>query len=253
MRFEIKGGGFFAILVSLAALSGAVFFLGLLAGYDVGRQSESATAEVATTYTIPSAPLAVASAAPPALAAAATPVAVAVKENPSAAVSDDSKAASPSRAEVKPTPEAEDDTGETANEEPSPVAPSKARTRTASIDENNPDDSGDSGAANDEEEPPPTPRRHAFNIQIQAVMDLSGANQMIRRLARIGYPAHMVSTPIDGQTWYKVEVGPYATQEEAAAAQASMRQKYNNTYGGGHASAGTSSSSGEGNPANNEE
>ena len=44
MRFEIKSGGIVAILFSVAALSGAVFMLGLLAGYDVGRESQSSAA-----------------------------------------------------------------------------------------------------------------------------------------------------------------------------------------------------------------
>ena len=69
---------------------------------------------------------------------------------------------------------------------------------------------------------------------------------MIRRLETDRLPAHMVATPIDGQTWYKVEVGPYPSQEEAAAAQATMRQKYNDTYGGGHAAAAGSAAGGTG-------
>ena len=44
MRFEIKTGGVTAILFGVAALSGAVFMLGLLAGYDVGRESQSSAA-----------------------------------------------------------------------------------------------------------------------------------------------------------------------------------------------------------------
>src|SRR5208283_5409057 len=76
MRFEIRGGGFFVILLGIAALSSAVFMFGLLAGYDVGRQSQLTTEEVATTYSIPSAPLAEAPTAP---AMAATPAAIAAE------------------------------------------------------------------------------------------------------------------------------------------------------------------------------
>ena len=43
MRFEIGGGGIAAIAVGLALLSGAVFFLGMFAGYDVGRESQVTT------------------------------------------------------------------------------------------------------------------------------------------------------------------------------------------------------------------
>src|ERR1700719_3715633 len=63
MRFEIKSGGIVAILFGVAALSGAVFMLGLLAGYDVGRESQSSAAQVATGYPL---------AAPPAIDAPAT-------------------------------------------------------------------------------------------------------------------------------------------------------------------------------------
>ena len=52
MRFEIKSGGVVAILFGVAALSGAVFIFGLLAGYDVGRESQSSAAQVATAYPI---------------------------------------------------------------------------------------------------------------------------------------------------------------------------------------------------------
>jgi septal ring-binding cell division protein DamX len=76
-------------------------------------------------------------------------------------------------------------------------------------------------------------RRHPYNIQIEAAMDRSGADSMAQRLQRLGYTPHLVPTLIAGQTWYKVEVGPYATQDEAAAAQEQLRQKYNSAYGGG--------------------
>ncbi|MBI3758205.1 MAG: hypothetical protein HY269_00425, partial [Deltaproteobacteria bacterium] len=52
MRFEIKTGGIAAILVGVAALSFAVFLLGLLAGYDVGRESQTSAAQVATAYPV---------------------------------------------------------------------------------------------------------------------------------------------------------------------------------------------------------
>jgi septal ring-binding cell division protein DamX len=247
MRFEIKGGGVFAILLSLGILSGAVFFFGLLAGYDVGRQSQSATAEVATSYSIPSAPLAAASSAPAPVISAKPPAMVA-SDHRSATGTEDSEAPPPARSGDEKAGAADDDTGEAAA---GPTSPAAANTpaRTASLDEHPPP--ADTGAADmpppDEEASPAPPKRHSFNIQIQAVMDLAGANQMIRRLSRIGYPAHMTATPIDGQTWYKVEVGPYPSQEEAATAQATMRQKYNDTYGGHTAAA--SSSAGSGGPA----
>jgi DedD protein len=243
MRFEIKGGGFFAILLGIVALSSAVFIFGLLAGYDVGRQSASATAQVATNYSIPAAPLVTASAAP-AAAPVAAPSAVAANENPAEADSEDT-VAKPVKGHAVTDASSGDESAMSGEVPPppdegsAPPSTSGAAQRTASADENSTDDTGDTGSS-DEEAPPP--KKHGFNIQIQAAMDLSGANQMIRRLKTIGYPAHMVATPIDGQTWYKVEVGPYPSQEGAAAAQATMRQKYNDAYGGHGGAAGAGGS-----------
>ena len=62
-------------------------------------------------------------------------------------------------------------------------------------------------------------------------MDHSGADEMVRRLVNLGYSAHITPTELAGQTWYKVEVGPYATQAEAEAAQAQLRTRYNSAYG----------------------
>jgi cell division protein FtsN len=76
----------------------------------------------------------------------------------------------------------------------------------------------------------PATRRTLFNIQTQAAMDQKGADQMVGRLQQLGYQPHLVSTQIGGQTWYKVEVGPYASQDESAAAKAELRLKYNSTF-----------------------
>src|SRR5215469_3999536 len=56
MRFEVKGGGIAAIVFAVTLLSGAVFVMGLLAGYDVGRQAQLDTAQLATSYPLQSQP-----------------------------------------------------------------------------------------------------------------------------------------------------------------------------------------------------
>ena len=78
----------------------------------------------------------------------------------------------------------------------------------------------------------PPARHKPYTIQIQAAMDRNGANEMVQRLQALGYQSHMVPAELNGQTWYKVVIGPYATQEAAAAAQQEMRTKYNSIYGG---------------------
>jgi cell division septation protein DedD len=73
-------------------------------------------------------------------------------------------------------------------------------------------------------------RHKPFNIQIDAVMDRTNAEQMTTRLQRLGYHAYMVPTDISGQTWWRVRVGPYQSQEEASAAEQELRSKYKDSY-----------------------
>jgi cell division protein FtsN len=90
-------------------------------------------------------------------------------------------------------------------------------------------------AATDEEDadaepaPPPMPR-HPYNIQIEAVMDKSGADEMVLRLKKLGYTAQEMTTMLNGQTWYRVRVGPYASAAAAAAAQERLREQYRQAY-----------------------
>src|SRR5260370_666579 len=56
MRFEIRKGGAFLILVALVGLSGAVFALGLVAGYQMARQNQPDVNQTSTTYPLPAAP-----------------------------------------------------------------------------------------------------------------------------------------------------------------------------------------------------
>src|SRR5208337_4757051 len=79
MRFEMRAGGLFAILLGLGFLSGAVFLLGLVAGYEMGRQQESSNQQYATVYPVPEPPAALASAS-----AGATPLSPAAASTPEA-------------------------------------------------------------------------------------------------------------------------------------------------------------------------
>jgi septal ring-binding cell division protein DamX len=103
------------------------------------------------------------------------------------------------------------------------VAPALApRNRTASI--GNGTSSEHTAAAS------PRYRQPRYAIQMVAAMHRNDADSMAQRFQRLGYTPHLVPTVIAGQTWYKVEVGPYATQDEAAAAQEQLHQKYNSAY-----------------------
>ena len=56
MRFEIRAGGGFLILAGLVGLSGAVFALGLVAGYEMARQTQPDVSQISSTYPLPNPP-----------------------------------------------------------------------------------------------------------------------------------------------------------------------------------------------------
>jgi len=267
MRFEIKSGGVAAILVGIAALSGAVFMLGLLAGYDVGRESQSSAAQVATAYPVAAPPALPAAAASDAAGAAATGT-VAAALAPTPAVPMAPAAPAPHAAPLatakavaakRPKPVAHATAAAAAapsvryaTAAPPPIGGVSAPNRGA----DSPDGSESAGGAYGDSTGTPAPRpatitpaerpRHRpFNIQIEAAMDRNGATEMVHRLQALGYQPHLVPTQLNGQAWYKIVIGPYPTQEAAAAAQQEMRAKYNGIYGGG----GAGSSSRSANPA----
>jgi cell division protein FtsN len=61
-------------------------------------------------------------------------------------------------------------------------------------------------------------------------MDKSGADEMVSRLKGLGYNAQEVKTPLNGQVWYRVRVGPYASADDATAAQNQLREQYKQQY-----------------------
>lgn len=197
MRFEIRAGGALLILVGLLGLSGAVFALGLVAGYEMARQNTADTPQVASVFPVPS---------PPAIEPTPTPI------SPEAAAS---PAAAPSVAALAPAIR------------PKPSAPEAVRTPAPAhpMAAESPRDVANAA-------PSEAPHRHPYNIQIDAVMDRAGADDMMRRLKALGFPSTEVATNLNGQTWYRVSVGPYATQEEAKAAQDKLHQQYRATYRG---------------------
>ena len=65
-------------------------------------------------------------------------------------------------------------------------------------------------------------------------MDKSGADEMVSRLRALGYNAQEVKAQVNGQTWYRVRVGPYASADEATAAQDRLREQYKQAYTTSH-------------------
>jgi septal ring-binding cell division protein DamX len=222
MRFEVKAGGLFVIVAGLTLLSGAVFILGVLAGYDVGRETLNDTQKVAASYPIEPPPAPANGVLTPEVSPATPAAAPSLRTAPPESIASGRQNA-PAAQSPKPvvkTPRSIADEDESAAPEAAspPAAVPSASSRVASVDT-----------------PPPVPdtRRKPFNIEIEAAMDEASAAQMARRLQALGYQPHAVPTLINGSRWYRVEVGPYATQQEAAAAENELRRRYNTVYGRG--------------------
>ncbi len=220
MRFEIKKGGAFLILIALLGLSGAVFALGLVAGYQMAKQNQPDLNQTSTTYPLPSAPteeskpapVAEMSPAPEMSAPPAMPIKPAAP--PVAAMPPASHASAATVARVRPP------------------APAPVR---------NPNPAGATDEEEADSEPAPAPAvaepsspSRPYNIQIEAVMDKSGADEMVSRLKALGYNAQEMTTNLNGQTWYRVRVGPYNSSSEAAAAQEKLREQYRAAYTTSH-------------------
>jgi cell division protein FtsN len=215
MRFEIRKGGAFLILIALVGLSGAVFALGLVAGYQMAKQNQPDQNQTSTTYPLPAAPTD--ESKPPPVAEMSPPPEMPIKPSapPVAAIPPPASHASPATvARVKPPAPAP---------EKNPNAPSGADEEEA------------------ESEPAPSPAvaapsspRRPYNIQIEAVMDKTGADEMVSRLQKLGYNAQEITTSLNGQTWYRVRVGPYDSSAEAAAAQEKLREQYKQAYTTSH-------------------
>jgi DedD protein len=222
MRFEIRAGGGFLILLGLVGLSGAVFALGLIAGYEMARQNQPDLNQISSTYPLPNPPEKPAPVSEMSSAAAASP---AIGSAPPAAPI---KRPAPAIGELPPA----------ARTSPATVArlkppPEPAVTRPAPAEEESDDDSETASApASPARALPPGAR--PYNIQIEAVMDKSGADEMVSRLKTLGYNAQETKVALNGGIWYRVRVGPYASAEEATAAQNRLHEQYKQAFTTSH-------------------
>lgn len=204
MRFEIRTGGAFVILIGLMALSGAVFALGMVAGYEMARQNQPDPSQLATVYPLPPAPSDVPPVEPP-------PYAM-----PSAAASSPAVASAPSATASPPAARG-------AAVTPSPaVAPAAAPVATTASSVPQP------GAATASF--PAAPKGKGYNIQIGGAMDRASADEMMAKLKALGYQPYTVEMIIDGKKWYRVRVGPFASEGDAHAAQERLKGEYRSAY-----------------------
>jgi len=231
MRFEIRAGGAFLILLGLVGLSGAVFALGLVAGYEMARQNQPDLSQISSIYPLPNPPASGEKPAPVSemsAAAAASPSVASAPAPPSIPL----KPPAPAVAEVPP-PASRTSPATVARLKPPAEAP--AVNRPAPENENETDEESETAA------PAAAASARAvasgakpYNIQIQAVMDKSGADEMVSRLKTLGYNAQETKVALNGQTWYRVRVGPYASADEATAAQNRLREQYRQAYTTSH-------------------
>ncbi|MGH7915194.1 MAG: SPOR domain-containing protein [Candidatus Binataceae bacterium] len=230
MRFEIGPGGGFIILVGLLGLSAAVFFLGMISGREMA-QSEQSQNQLAAVYPMPAGAPA---ASPPqgatrAASLSAAPIAAATpKPAPRAAVASDSV---PPAAVPKPPPAHRAPPRPTLASvpPPHPSAPAAEEPDADSSASSNEGTGAEEGTAS---APPPRAgtHHHGYNIVIDAAMDRAAASRMASRLLQLGYTSHIVPSQINGETWYRVQVGPYPTSDDARAAQAQLRAAYTARY-----------------------
>jgi cell division protein FtsN len=133
-------------------------------------------------------------------------------------------------APVVPAPHAT--AGAIARAKPPAIAPA-VRPPPADTDEDE-DDSDTADTSADRPVAPTTsslkPGHKPFNIQIEAVMDKSGADEMVTRLRGLGYNAQESTTNLEGQTWYRVRVGPYNSEDEARVADQKLRDQYKHAF-----------------------
>jgi len=226
MRFEIRAGGAFLILVGLVGLSGGVFALGLVAGYEMARQNQPDLNQISSTFPLPNPgekPAPVSEMSP---AAAASQSVASAPAHPSVPV----KPLAPVIGEVPPA--ARTSPATVARLKPPAEAP--AINRSAPDNENESDEDSETGPAPAAPARAVAPGAKPYNIQIEAVMDKSGADEMVSRLKTLGYNAQEIKVALNGQTWYRVRIGPYASADEATAAQNKLREQYRQAYTTSH-------------------
>jgi septal ring-binding cell division protein DamX len=269
MRFEIGPGGMLVVLLGLLGLSGAVFGLGLIAGHELagpepGAPPVAAAYPVPTAPAGSDEPAASTASAPAPSVANSTASATTPPDEgansasvPTAVKIPDVSAAKPARVPVSvsthkhvPAEVASKTTHKAASsDEDDDLAPGSA-VAPPSASSSGPAETADT-SANDETEDdsaPPAPAApvhkrlaslnpsssassagHPYSIQIDAMMDYHGAQQMEQKLRAKGFQPYMVPTQLGGKTWYRLRVGHYATPADAQAAENKLHQEFNDT------------------------
>jgi septal ring-binding cell division protein DamX len=67
-----------------------------------------------------------------------------------------------------------------------------------------------------------------YTVQVSAWMTPSKANEEVQRLTVAGFDAFVEEGTVSGETWYRVRVGRYANEKEAAVAASQLQQMLEN-------------------------
>jgi len=141
-----------------------------------------------------------------------------------------------SRATTAPTPPAEprasspQKVGSLEIRKPSPPLPRSKTTiiSSAAPSADEPETENQTGGGTAVAQCVPTP--HRYNIEVDTVSDKSEADEMVGRIADLGFKACEKVKNVKGQTQYAVRIGPYNTADEAAAAQEKLHEQYKSAY-----------------------
>ncbi len=68
----------------------------------------------------------------------------------------------------------------------------------------------------------------SFTVQVSSWTTPGKANQQVRNLTAAGYDAFVEEQSVFGETWYRVRIGRYGTEKEAAAAASRFRETLGN-------------------------
>ncbi len=71
----------------------------------------------------------------------------------------------------------------------------------------------------------PSPAQGRWSVQVQALRDEEGARELIRRLQSQGYEPMISRVVRDGEVWYRVRVGSFASSEEARTSVERLRRE----------------------------
>ena len=127
-------------------------------------------------------------------------------------------------------PENREDTKIPKKPKPKPEPPaktarsSKSTAGSESSDKKNPLPEGKSGKGQPKMKTPDLPKG-AYTIQAASVRNKPDADRLVRKLAKKGFPAYLLTSRIEGKgTWHRVRIGTYPSKDKAQPVLSELRR-----------------------------